>query len=166
MSQHAYWILQLFVREIGTLERELALFPDDAATWQVVPGVTNSAGTLVLHLCGNLQWFIGGVLGGSGYVRDREREFSARGIPREELLRDLETTRAVVIAVMPTLTDAQMAKAYPEAVGGVTMVTGLFLMHLSAHLAFHLGQVGYLRRALTGENRSASPLPLGPLALQ
>jgi len=48
---------------------------------------------------------------------------------------------------------------------GVNFGTRMFLLHLCAHAAFHLGQAGYLRRVLTGENRSSAAVPLGPLAI-
>lgn len=164
-AQSAIWLSRLIDRELDAFERELALFPDDATVWRVVPGVTNAAGTLVLHCCGNLQHFVGHVLGGTSYVRDRDAEFSRTGLPRDVLLGDLRASREVVQAALARLTDAQLNEPYAEAVGGVTMVTGLFLTHLAAHLAFHLGQAGYLRRVLTGDTRSSAPLPLKPLAM-
>lgn len=165
-SQLGIWIARLVERELEAFERELGLFPDDAAVWRVVPGVTNAAGTLVLHCCGNLQHFIGHVLGGSAYVRDRDAEFSRTGVPRHVLIDELRATRHVVCDVLARVTDEQLNAPYGEAVGGVTIATGLFLVHLVAHLAFHLGQAGYLRRIATGDARSAAPLPLKPLALQ
>jgi len=51
-----------------------------------------------------------------------------------------------VARVVPQLADTDLSQPYPEEVGGVRMVTGLFLTHLSVHLAYHLGQAGYLRR--------------------
>lgn len=167
MSHPTAWFEQVLVRELDGFEREIALCPDDAALWRTAPGVSNALGTLVLHVCGNLQFFLGSVLGQTGYVRDREREFSARGVPRDELLRQLQSTKTVVRTVLADVTDDVLAREYPEAVGGVTMGTGVFLTHLCAHLAFHLGQAGYLRRVLTGaEARSAGPLPLKPLTAQ
>lgn len=164
-SQLGTWIARLVDRELEAFERELALFPDDAAVWRVAPGVTNAAGTLVLHCCGNLQHFVGHVLGGTAYVRDRDAEFSRTGVPRDALIAELRATRSVVRDVLAGVTDAQLGAPYGEAVGGVTITTGLFLTHLVAHLAFHLGQAGYLRRVTTGDARSAAPLPLKPLAL-
>jgi len=163
-SPLATWITQIVDRELAGFERELALFPDDAAVWQTVPGITNSAGNLVLHICGNLQHFIGHRIGGSGYLRDREAEFSRRDVPRVALVAELQLTAAAVRSALQQLTDEQLSQPFPEAVGGVTMNTGLFITHLVSHIGFHLGQAGYLRRALTGDNRSASPLPLKPLA--
>jgi hypothetical protein len=164
MTTSADWIAALLIRELNSFGRELQLFPDEASVWQTLPGVTNSAGTLALHISGNLLYFVGGVLGSTGYVRDRAREFSARDIPRASLIADLNAAGEVVARVLPQLTETDLLRPYPEEVGGVRMVTGLFLTHLSVHLAFHLGQAGYLRRMLTGDARSSSPLPLKPLA--
>lgn len=166
MASHVTtWIARLMQRELEAFERELALFPDEATVWRVVPGVTNAAGTLVLHCCGNLQHFVGHVLGGTAYVRDRDAEFSRRDVPRAILIHELQTTRRVVGEVLADVSDEQLDAPYGEAVGGVTMVTGLFLTHLATHLAFHLGQAGYVRRCVTGDVRSASPLPLKPLTV-
>ena len=164
MSMSADWIATLLTRELDSFERELQLFPDEASVWRTVPGVANSAGTLALHVSGNLLYFVGAVLGSNGYVRDRTREFADRDVPRSSLLAGLASARAAVTTVVPRLTDHDLSQLYPEAVGGVRMATGLFLMHLSGHLAFHLGQAGYLRRILTGDSRSTSPLPLQALA--
>lgn len=163
-SPVAAWLTKLLIRDLEGFGRELARFPGEADLWRLAPGVANSAGTLALHVSGNLQHFIGAVLGGSGYRRDRAREFSARDVPRADLLEELARTAASVVAVVPGLTDEALAAPYPERVGGVAMVTGQLLLHLEAHLAFHLGQAGYLRRVLVPGSGSADPLPLSPLA--
>lgn len=157
------WLRALLSRELTSFCDELSLFPDEERVWATVPGVSNSAGTLALHVCGNLQYYVGTVLGGTGYVRDRPLEFSARGVPRETLVAGLQKTKQVVDAVVPGLTETVLSSEYPEAVGGVRLPTGLFLIHLSSHLAHHLGQAGYLRRVLTGENRSSGALSIGAL---
>lgn len=163
-SPTAGWIAQLVSRELEGFERELALFADETAIWRTAPGVTNSAGNLALHICGNLQHFVGRHLGATSYVRDRDAEFSRRGVPREQVIAELRKTGEIVRDTMGRVTDEMLALPYPEAVGGVTMTTGLFLVHLVSHLGFHLGQAGYLRRMLTGDTRSAGPLPLKALA--
>ena len=66
-------IAALLVRDLEGFQREISLFPDDGSVWRTLPGVTNSAGNLALHVAGNIQYFIGAVLGGSGYRRDRDR---------------------------------------------------------------------------------------------
>ena len=154
----------LIVRELEGVDREVQLFPDDASLWKTMPGIANSAGNLTLHVCGNLQHFVGHVLGGTDYIRDREHEFGARSGTRDELSREIRTTVAVIDRVLPTLEESALPAPYPESVAGVTLRTDRFLLHLAAHLAFHLGQVGYLRRALTGDGTSSgamSPKVLG-----
>jgi hypothetical protein len=164
MTESARWIAVLLTRELESFERELRLFPDDASVWRTAPGVTNSAGTLAVHVSGNLLHFVGAVLGSSGYIRDRPGEFTARDRSRASLIADLNAARDVVTRIVPALTEDDLSQQYPEEVGGVRMITGLFLTHLCAHLAFHLGQASYLRRVVTGDQRSTSPLPLKPLA--
>ena len=75
---------RLLVRELEAFAREVELFPDDASLWKTLPGVTNSAGNLALHVCGNLKHYLGGVLGGSGYVRNRDPEFASRAGSRDD----------------------------------------------------------------------------------
>jgi hypothetical protein len=153
------------VRELEGLIREVEAFPDDLTVWEVRPGVTNSAGNLAMHICGNLQDFVGRVLGGTGYVRVRDREFSQREGTRASVVAELRTTIGVIERVMPSLSAATMDAAYPMPLGGHTVNTTAFLIHLGAHLAFHLGQVGYLRRIVTGANTSTAPLPMAPISL-
>jgi hypothetical protein len=158
-------VLQLlFVRELRGFARELELCPDDAVLWMAPPGVTNALGNLAAHVCGNLQHYVGHVLGGTDYKRNRDLEFSRRSGTRAELLREIDTTIAVVESVMPALTDEMVARPFPEQVGPFTVNTNVFLHHLSAHIAFHLGQAGYLRRIATGDARSADPVPVKAIA--
>ncbi|HEY8063021.1 MAG TPA: hypothetical protein VID74_09495, partial [Gemmatimonadales bacterium] len=78
-------VKRCLMRDLGGFELELDAYPDDASVWALPAGVRNSTGTLTLHGCGNLRHFIGGVLGASGYVRDRDAEFTTRDLPRVEL---------------------------------------------------------------------------------
>jgi uncharacterized damage-inducible protein DinB len=151
-------LLKLFDRELSSGIDEVLAFPTDELLWTVTEGVTNSAGNLALHLAGNLQHFIGHVLGGTGYVRDREAEFGSRGRSRAEVVGELESARETLAHVLPTLTSADLATRYPGLPQDIELTTQLFLMHLSTHAAFHVGQIGYLRRIMTGENRSTGSL--------
>ena len=152
------------VRELQGFIREIEAFPSDDSVWHTRRGVTNSGGTLALHVCGNLQDFVGRVLGGTSYVRNRELEFSQREGTRASLVTELRFTIGVIEAVLPELADEVMAGNYPMQLAGKTVNTTVFLVHLAAHLAFHLGQAGYLRRMITGDNTSTSPLPLAAIA--
>ena len=155
----------LFVRELETFQREVEMFPDDASLWKTMPGVSNSVGNLGAHLAGNVQHFIGAVLGKSGYVRNRDHEFNRREGTRAEIVADLQAAIDVVKKYVPALTAADLDREYPDAVGGVKMRTGLFLTHLLSHAGFHLGQADYLRRTMLNDTRVAGTMPLKPLAV-
>lgn len=141
----------VIARDLRALRREVEAYADERDLWRVVPGITNSGGTLALHLVGNLQHFIGAVLGGTGYVRDRAAEFSRRDVPRGELLRQIDETLAVVERTLGALGDDALARPFPQPVGGAAVTTGAFLLHLATHLTYHLGQIDYQRRMLTGQ---------------
>ena len=140
----------VMVRELRALAREVESYPDDAAVWRAFPGIANPAGTLVLHLAGNLRLYVGHVIGGIAYERDRPREFSARGLSRAELVGEVDAALAAVDAALPRLTSDALAAEFPIAIGAVRVNTQEFLMHCAVHLAYHLGQVDYHRRLTTG----------------
>lgn len=149
-------IARLLVRELKGFQREILLFPDDATVWATLPGITNSAGNLALHLAGNLRDFVGRALGSVPYVRDRDDEFGRRAGSREEVVAALE---AAIRAVEQTPLD-HLEGEFPERPGGYRLEMRLFLLHLCTHAAYHLGQAGYLRRALTGDTRTSGALSL------
>lgn len=153
----------LYTRELATLRREIEAYPTDASLWTLPAGLPNSGGTLTLHVCGNLQHFIGGVLGGSGYVRDRPAEFSRRNVPRSEMVREIDTTLEAVHRGLSALTPERLDDAYPEVMAGHRYQIGDFLTHLAVHLGFHLGQVDYHRRAVSGNASSARPMTMTEL---
>jgi DinB family protein len=153
----------LLQRELAGFERELGLFPDDESVWRTAPGLPNAAGNLALHVAGNLQHFVGAVLGRTGYVRNRELEFGRRSGPRGDILAELRAASGVVDSVLRALPPERLDGAFPEPVDGLRLRTDRFLMHLCSHAAFHLGQAGYVRRAVTGDPRSGRPVPLQPL---
>lgn len=164
MTPLAADLLLLFRRDLRCLVREVELFPDDETLWRTLPGIANSAGNLALHVAGNLQHFVGTVLGGTGYVRQREREFAQREGTRAEVVADLEAAIAAVETGLAAQTGASLAAPFPVPLGGHRLSTGRCLLHLETHLAFHLGQVGYLRRALTGDASSAGGMAIQDLA--
>lgn len=154
----------LFLRDLGGLRREVEAYPDEATLWQGVPGLANSGGVLVRHLCGNLQHFVGTVLGETGYVRDREAEFGAAPWERAQLLVEIEATEKAVAGTLQRLPPDRLSAAYPQALNGLQLETADFLVHLAVHLGFHLGQVGYHRRAATGTSTSVGAVSLAELA--
>jgi hypothetical protein len=163
MSDFAKDVATLLVREIEGFTRELDLFPDDESPWRTAPGVTNSAANLAIHVAGGLQYLVGTVLGRGNYVRDRDAEFSRRAGTRAQVVAELNRASAVVRDVLPSLSQQVIDADFPEPVFGLTFTTRVFLMHLCAHAAMHLGQAGYLRRLLMADARSSGPLPLAAL---
>jgi hypothetical protein len=141
----------LSARDLKRLVQELTAFPDSAALWKTAPGVTNAAGTLTLHLEGNLREYIGRQLGGIEYARDRPLEFSQRGVEQRELVARIGAVRDMVPRVIEALSEEQLAATYPEQVLGVAITTRQFVIHLNGHLNYHLGQIDYLRRFTTGK---------------
>ena len=141
----------IFERDLRALAREVDAYPDERDLWAHVPGVSNVAGTLVLHLAGNLQYYLGAVLGGSGYVRDRPAEFARRDVPRSELLREIEATRTTVSRVLCGALDVD--REFPESIAGKRVRTGDYLIHLATHFAYHLGQLDYHRRIVSGHDK-------------
>ncbi|SRR5258708_1399050 len=140
--------LTIILRDLDKLETEIASYPDQDSVWIVRGEIKNSAGNLCLHLCGNLQHFVGFVLGSSGYVRDREKEFSTRGLPIESLVREVAKTKESVKMALEHLDPGLLEKIYPITVFEKPMTTMYFLIHLTAHLEYHLGQINYHRRIL------------------
>ena len=150
----------LMLRELRALKREIETYPNETDLWAVPPGIANSAGTLALHLAGNLQHFIGARLGGSGYVRQRDVEFSRRDVPRSELLAGIGAAIAAVDRTLAKLSDADMTKPYPDALANAKVPAGEFLIHLAVHLGYHLGQVDYHRRIVTGDRQTLDVVSL------
>jgi uncharacterized damage-inducible protein DinB len=155
----------LLIRELEALIREIELVPDDEVLWQTRPGVTNSCGNLALHLAGNLQHYVGHVIGGTSYVRNRDREFHTRSGSRAAVIADVRLAIGAVDRTLRELQRDRLDQPYPQEVGGVRPRTGVFLFHLVSHTGYHLGQAGYLRRILTGDTRTTGSIPVSELKL-
>lgn len=140
----------IYARELASLRMEVEAYGSDQDLWRTVPGITNPGGNLALHLAGNLQHFIGAVLGGSGYQRNRDAEFGDKSVPRGVILERIDAASRVVPGTIAGLGAGTLDAEYPEAVAGVRLNTGDFLIHLAAHLTYHLGQIDYHRRIVTG----------------
>lgn len=141
-------LIKLFKRDLIKLKGEIGLYKDEINLWLVHKDITNSAGNLCLHLVGNLNAFIGAELGNTGYIRQRNLEFSLNDIPRAELLKKVDDTIIMVENVLNQLTVKDLSKNFPIDVFKEKMTTEFFLVHLSTHLTYHLGQINYHRRLL------------------
>lgn len=154
-------LARIFARELASLRAEILAYPDDTTPWTVPPGAPNSGGTLVLHLCGNLRHNIGAGLGGSGYVRDRDAEFSTRGVSRAELAALVDVTAQEVAHAFASLPPGRLDGTM--GVANTTLPVPRALLHLATHLAYHLGQVDFHRRLVTSDARGVGALGIAAL---
>lgn len=148
MNSFIQSIQKIIERDLTVLEKERTFYSSEDLIWAVRGDIRNSAGNLSLHLCGNLQHYIGAVLGNSGYTRNRDNEFAAHGMPRIELLNEIGKTKNSVALALGSLQQNVLSMPFPEEVFKVPMTTEYFLIHLIAHLGYHLGQINYHRRMI------------------
>jgi len=143
-------IREVVLTYLDIMAREITAFAREEDIWRTDGSVTNSAGTLALHLVGSMNHFIGATLGGTGYVRDRASEFSLRDVPRQVLLTNITDVRETVEATMRSLSMSAFELPYPLANFGENKTTGDVLIILCSHAAYHSGQVNYIRRLMDG----------------
>lgn len=145
-------LANLFERDIAKLNTEISAYQQESNLWLTDTGISNSAGNLCLHLLGNLQHYIGHILGGSGYVRNRPEEFSRKNIPVATLCAELDKVQKLIPDTIRSVSQDQLGQTYPEKIFQEMMTTEFFLLHLYAHLNYHLGQINYHRRLLDTKN--------------
>ena len=153
----------VILRELRALDREIAAYPDDDSLWTTPAGAPNSAGNLALHLAGNLRHFIGATLGQTGYVRDRDSEFSSKGHSREELRKIVSDAIAELSDAFDTITDEQLNSEYPLPIQERRVKASDFVVHLAVHLGYHLGQIDYHRRLSTASSESVNTMSVKEL---
>jgi uncharacterized damage-inducible protein DinB len=138
----------IFQRDFTKLYSEIEQYKSEDKLWVTEKSIANSAGNLCLHLVGNLKTYIGAELGGFAYVRNRELEFSQKNVPKNELLAMVAETRTIVDETLRKLPATTLQEEYSMLVFAEKTSTEFFLVHLSAHLSYHLGQINYHRRLL------------------
>lgn len=143
-------LIQLFERDLNRLIKEINFYKEEATIWKIDKGISNSAGNLTLHLIGNLNTYIGKELGGTGYVRNRELEFSTKFVKRDLLIEQLNTTLGMVKTTLSGLSNDDLMQEYPILVFTEKTTTEYLLVHLTTHLTYHLGQINYHRRLIEG----------------
>lgn len=153
----------ILLRDLRSLDRQIAAYPDDASLWVTPPGISNSAGVLAQHLCGNLRHFVGAVLAGTGFARDREAEFATRDRTRAELRAELATAVEELEPALARITSAMLDAPYPVPLAGRQVPCADFMVHLVAHLGYHLGQIDYHRRLITTSNTAVDALSIREL---
>ncbi|MGN7885143.1 DUF1572 family protein [Dyadobacter sp. 22481] len=143
--------ITLFSRDIKKLRREIEQYHSENALWVPLPGTINPGGNLCQHLIGNLRTYVGLILGGHAYIRDRDAEFNQKTFTQIQMLVELDTLHEVVINTLRTLDEEKMEEEYPRHVVDLfpEQSVRLVLTHLLAHLSWHLGQINYHRRWIT-----------------
>jgi uncharacterized damage-inducible protein DinB len=139
---------KLFQGDLDKLKTEITSYKDEQNIWKISGEILNSAGNLCLHLCGNLQHFVGAVLGNSGYVRKRDEEFSKKNVPIRELVTEIELTIEILKKTFAEMKEDDLQKIYPINVFGYEMTTEYLLTHMATHFSYHLGQINYHRRLM------------------
>lgn len=138
---------ELFSRDLQILKDQVNAYSSEESLWIKADGITNTGGNLSLHLSGNLQHFIGHILGGTDYKRDRPFEFGGK-VSRQELLDDIDAAEKAVTETLNSMDSADFEKEYPIEMFGGPVKTEWFVLHLYSHFSYHLGQVNYHRRLL------------------
>lgn len=139
-------IRQIQVRDLEAMAKEIEEI-EEQFLWVQIPGIINPVGVLAMHICGNLKFFIGTCLGNSGYLRDREKEFSISKISKEEILKEIYETISIVDKVLLSFPIERLQNEMPSPPNehkGRTIE--FFLIQLCCHLSRHRGQLNYISR--------------------
>ena len=151
-------IAALYARELRALGREIEAYPDDESLWARPEGIKNPGGVLAQHLVGGLRHFIAGRLGGSGYVRDRDAEFRESGAGKDDLLALVDAASHEVGRAFGGMDSGALERDFPDPVAGHHVGTLELLLHLLSHLGYHLGQIDYHRRIVTGSDQTVEAI--------
>ena len=138
----------IFGRDLKALKSEIESYNNEANIWLTDKSIANSAGNLCLHIAGSLNWFIGAQFGNTGYIRKRDHEFSAKNISRADLLSEIDKTMSMINDSLSQIKEEQLENPFPISFKDLKLTTSQFLIHLTTHTAYHLGQINYHRRLL------------------
>jgi len=167
MTDNTHMLLTMvrrtIARDIAAARRQVEAYPDDESIWKVVPGITNAGGTLALHMAGNIRHFIGAILGNTGYVRDRDAEFATRGASRAEIINQLDDAANAAQTTLSRFEISKLEDTYPLKINDMDVPTGAYLVHLAVHFGYHLGQMDYHRRIVTGNGATVNTMALAPV---
>jgi len=142
-------LTEVFERDLNKLKDEINLYSDESKLWTLSDGISNSAGNLCLHLIGNMNHFIGAVLGKSDYVRNRDAEFASKNVSRQELIKQIDQTIEVVKNALNDLNDEDFDGNFPVEKHGKIVKMDFMLLHLTTHFNYHVGQINFHRRLIS-----------------
>jgi uncharacterized damage-inducible protein DinB len=139
---------QDFVRRVKSLAEKLS----EEQFWKKPYPYGNSFGNLVLHITGNLNYYIGAQIANTGYLRERELEFAENHTEHKgEVLSKLDEAVDIVIETLKTQTHQTWEEEYTAI--GVDDVKDRFSIYLrvAVHFHHHIGQMIYLVKELSDE---------------
>ncbi|MEO6883034.1 MAG: DinB superfamily protein [Bacteroidia bacterium] len=139
-------LASIYKRDLTKLKEEIQAYHSENEMWKISGEIKNSGGNLTLHLIGNLNHFIGFALGNTGYIREREKEFSEKNIPVTKILVDIDNTILMIEKTFFSMTEHDFQKKYPLSTPLKEPSVEEFMLHLHVHLNYHLGQINYHRR--------------------
>ena len=123
----------------------------DEDIWWRPNELSNSAGNLTLHLCGNLRQWILNSMGGAHFERDRDLEFSQRGpIPKAELIANIEATVMAVDKTLENLAADGLLERFDVQGYSTTRMQAIY--HVVEHFSYHLGQILFIYKMRTGRD--------------
>ena len=149
-------LLPWWLYELKKLRTEIELYESDADLWEVRGGAPNSAGRLVWHLIGNLNHFIGAEMGNTGYIRDKDNEWSEMNVPKEKLLQEFDKVVEMIKKVFPTIKDDTLFTEPSIKFMGKELTRGEALSYAFHHLGWHGGNIYSHRRYNPVAQKSAS----------
>lgn len=149
---------RLAKQNLPLIVKSLQQLSEEEIWWRPNPP-SNSAGNLVLHLCGNVRQWIVAHLGGADFKRERDLEFSERGpIPRNKLVAQLRRTVRDASRVLARLSDDSLAQKHT--IQGLH-VNGLeAVYHVVEHFSYHTGQIIYITKLKRSKDLRFTRLPV------
>jgi hypothetical protein len=138
----------LLLRYLNQLNEEISIYKNEADLWKVSGEITNPPGNLCLHLCGNLQHYIGALIGKTSYLRNRDAEFSKKNVSRHDLLMEINITEEMIAHVFDSLKEDDLKKPFPDKTFGENTTNAGAILECETHFTYHLGQINFHRRIL------------------
>ncbi len=140
-------VKDILFADLESIKSELQAYPNEDIIWKVLPGTTNSAGVLFVHLTRSLRHFIGSSFGDSGYLRKRDEEFLVRDIPVSDMLAEFDILMTELSTALENVDPGKLDNDFPVTWReGKFYPTHFMLMRMIAHVNYHMGQVNYHRR--------------------
>lgn len=138
----------IYENNLKALKDELLAYKNEQDIWKLHGDIKNTPANLAIHLCGNLKHFIGAVIGNDGYERNRDYEFAAKDVSRDEIVKDIDSTIEMIAPILKKLTPEDLNKEFESDWFGGGQSVGWVLARLGFHFGYHLGQINYHRRIL------------------